>query len=54
MKKTVIKTGGTAPVSGQYRVRGTKLEITLTEGERVPPHTGKARAFVLTDRTKHK
>lgn len=50
-----VKTGGIAPKSGQYKVEGTKtLEITLTKGERVPPQGGKARTFVLVDKTKHK
>lgn len=52
MAKT--KTGGTAPKSGQYRPSGTKQEITLTKGERVPPYGGKAKTFVLVDKTKHK
>jgi len=50
----VIKTGGVAPKSGQYGVKGTKFEITLTKGERVPPYRGKARTFILTDATKHR
>lgn len=49
-----IKTGGTAPESGQYQVSRTKREITLTKGERVPPYRGKAEIFVLVDKTKHK
>ena len=52
MAKT--KTGGTAPKSGQYQVSGMKREITLSKGERVPPYGGKARTFVLVDKTKHK
>lgn len=49
-----IKTGGTAPRSGQYRILGTRLEITLSRGERVPPYGGKAQTYVLVDSTKHK
>lgn len=49
-----IKTGGTAPKSGQYQVSGMKREITMTKGERVPPYGGKANTFVLVDETKHK
>lgn len=49
-----IKTGGTAPKSGQYQVSGMKREITLTKGERVPPYGGKAQTFKLVDKTKHK
>jgi hypothetical protein len=51
---TKIKTGGIAPKSGQYQVPGTKLEITLSRGDRVPPYGGKAKTFVLVDKTKHK
>lgn len=51
---TKIKTGGTAPKSGQYQVSGKKQEITLTKGERVPPYGGKANTFILVDKTKHK
>jgi len=51
---TKIKTGGIAPKSGQYQVSGTKREITLTKGERVPPNGGKAQIFKLVDKTKHK
>ena len=51
---TRVKTGGTAPESGQYQPSGTKKEITLTKGERVPPYGGKAKTFVLVDKTKNK
>lgn len=49
-----VKTGGVAPVSGQYQVSGAKREITLTKGVRVPPSGGEAHTFVLVDKTKHK
>lgn len=51
---TKVKTGDTASTSGQYRVSGTKQEITLSKGDRVPPHGGKAQTFVLVDKTRHK
>lgn len=54
MKRVLTKTGRIAPVSGQYRPLGTKLEITLSEGDRVPPYSRKAKTFVLVDKTKHK
>jgi len=54
MKKVQTQTGAKAPTSGQYRPVGTKLEITLSKGERVPPYSGKAMKFVLIDKTKHK
>lgn len=48
------KTGKVAPISGQYRAIGAKSEITLSKGDRVPPFLGKAKIFVLVDKTKHK
>jgi hypothetical protein len=55
MKKQIrTKTGQIAPQSGQYRPAGTKLEITLSRGDRVPPYSRKAKTFILVDRTKHK
>lgn len=54
MPKVSVKTGGKAPVSGQYRATGTKKEITLSKGDRVPPYEGEAQKFVLVDKTKHK
>ncbi len=53
-KKITTQTGGRAPVSGQYEPKGTKQEITLSKGDRVPPYHGKAKNFILVDRTKHK
>lgn len=54
MGKTTAHTGEKAPVSGQYQPVGTKREITLSKGDRVPPYSGKAKTFVLVDRTRHK
>lgn len=52
---TKVKTGGTAPKSGQYQVSGfQKREITLSKGDRVPPYGGEAKTFVLVDKTRHK
>ena len=53
-KKISTHTGEKAPVSGQYQPKGTKTEITLSKGDRVPPFHGKAKNFVLVDKTKHK
>jgi len=54
IKKIAVRTGGKALVSGQYRPTGTKNEITLSKGKRVPPYIGEAKKFVLVDKTKHK
>ncbi|KKS54296.1 MAG: hypothetical protein UV20_C0036G0010 [Candidatus Magasanikbacteria bacterium GW2011_GWA2_42_32] len=53
-KKITTHTGEKAPVSGQYQPAGTKQEITLSKGDRVPPYHQRAKSFVLVDRTKHK
>lgn len=53
-KKIVVRTGGTAPVSGEYRPAGSKYEITLVRGKRVPPNNeGTQQHFTLTHKAKH-
>ena len=51
---STIKTGGTVPVSGQYRPIGSKTEYTFVQGKRVPPTNCGATKFTLVDKTKHK
>lgn len=51
---TKVKTGQIAPVSGQYKPLGSKNEITLVQGKRVPPSSTGATTFTLVDKTKHK
>lgn len=51
---TKVKTGQKAPVSGQYRPVGSKSEITLVQGKRVPPTSSGVTKFTLVDQTKHK
>lgn len=53
MNKTTVKTGGTVPVSGQYRPAGSKTEVTFVKDNRVPPTKGGATSFTLVDKTKH-
>lgn len=50
---TKIKTGQKVPVSGQYRPIGSKTEVTLVQGKRVPPTTTGVTTFTLVDKTKH-
>ncbi len=52
--KISTRTGQTAKVSGQYRPSGSRKEITLSKGDRVPPYSGEAKSFTLVDKTKHK
>ena len=55
MPKVIAKTGGKTPVSGQYRPSGSRKEITLSKGGRVPPNNqGTRQVFTLVDKTKHK
>jgi hypothetical protein len=51
-KKVVTNTGQKAKVSGQYRPEGTRDEITLSKGDRVPPYQKVAKKFILVDKTK--
>lgn len=54
-KPVVARTGAKTPVSGQYRPAGSRTEITLSKGDRVPPNnTGKQQRFTLVDKTKHR
>lgn len=53
MSKTV-KTGGIVPVSGQYKAKNSKTEVTFVKGNRVPPTKNGSTSFTLVDATKHK
>lgn len=50
---TKVKTGGVAPVSGQYRPAGKSTEVTFVAGKRIPPTPEGATTFTLVDKTKH-
>lgn len=54
MGKITTRTGEKAPASGQYQPAGTKREITLSKGDRVPPYSQRAKTFILVDKTKTK
>ena len=49
-----VKTGQICQQSGQYRPVGSKTEITLVEGKKVPPTSNGSTKFVMVDATKHK
>ena len=49
-----VKTGTICPCSGQYRPVGSKSEVTLVKGKKVPPTSSGTTKFVLVDPTKHK
>jgi len=50
-----LKPGHRAPKSGQYRVVGTRREVTAVRGEPLPPGPkGSHPRYRLVDKTKHK
>lgn len=51
---TKVKTGQIVPQSGQYRPIGSKTEVTLVQGKKVPPTSSGATEFIMVDPTKHK
>jgi hypothetical protein len=48
-----LHTGDKATKSGIYHVLGTKNEIILSTGDRVPPYDKKAANIVLVREVKH-
>lgn len=48
-----LHTGEKVEDSGIYRVLGTKDEVVLSEGDRVPPYDGEAVNIVLVRKAKH-
>jgi len=52
--RRTFKPGETAPRSGQYRNTGTGTEVTVTQGEPLPPTPEKDQRYILVDPTKHK
>jgi hypothetical protein len=54
LKKVTTKTGEIVSVSGQYRPKGKKTEVTFVAGKRVPPTTSGSTTYTLIDKTKHK
>jgi hypothetical protein len=48
-----LKPGEIAEISGQYINTTTKTEVTVTQGEPLPP-AGKGECYMLVDPTKHK
>ncbi|WP_312643598.1 hypothetical protein [Hydrogenoanaerobacterium sp.] len=54
MAKKTVKTGETVEISGQYKPKGLKTEVTFVAGNKVPPTINGASSFTLIDKTKHK
>ncbi|MEV0678060.1 hypothetical protein AB0I60_16245 [Actinosynnema sp. NPDC050436] len=54
MARKTLPPGTPAPSSGQYKVPGSKTEITAIAGKPLPPTPSKGQGYVQVDRTKHK
>ncbi len=52
MAKT-LHTGETVTDSGIYRIKGTRDEMVLSTGDRVPPYEKEAAKVVLVRKVKH-
>lgn len=48
-----LHTGETVTESGIYRIRGTRDEMVLSEGDRVPPYDKEAADVVLVRKARH-
>jgi hypothetical protein len=46
--------GTLAPVSGQYKIPGSKTEITAVQNKPLPPTPKPGQGYVLIDQTVHK
>ncbi len=53
-KQKVIRPGTPAPESGQYKIPGSKTEITAVQNKPLPPTPKPGQGYVLVDLTKHK
>ncbi|MGV9786398.1 hypothetical protein [Streptomyces sp. NPDC003435] len=49
-----LKPGTPAPKSGQYKVPGSKTEVTAVKGKPLPPTPKAGQGYKLVDPTKHK
>ncbi|WP_155848798.1 hypothetical protein [Amycolatopsis vancoresmycina] len=54
MGRKVIPPGTPAPSSGQYKVPGSKTEVTAVKGKPMPPTSKPGQGYVEVDKTKHK
>ena len=54
MAKKTLPPGTPAPSSGQYKVPGSKTEVTAIKGKPLPPTPSKGQGYVEVDKTKHK
>jgi hypothetical protein len=53
-KNRVIPPGTPAPKSGQYKIPGSKTEVTVVQNKPMPPTPKPGQGYILVDLTKHK
>jgi hypothetical protein len=53
-KGKVLRPGTPAPQSRQYKVPGSKTEVTVVQNKPLPPTPKPGQGFILVDPTKHK
>ncbi len=52
--KKTISPGTPAPLSGQVKIPGSKVEVTVVKGKPMPPTPKPGQGYVFVDPTKHK
>ncbi len=52
--KGTFKPGTPAPKSGQVKIPGSKVEVTVVEKKPMPPTPKPGQGYVYVDVTKHK
>jgi hypothetical protein len=52
--KGTFRPGTPSPASGQVKVPGSKVEVTVVEGKPMPPTPRPGQGYVYVDVTKHK
>lgn len=52
--RKTISPGTPAPRSGQAKIPGSKVEVTVVEGKPMPPTPKRGQGYVYVDLTKHK
>ncbi len=52
-KTSLLKPGTPAPKSGQAKIPGSKVEVTVVQGKPMPPTPKPGQGYVIVDPTKH-